>query len=155
MNPRNKPHSELPGQILAYLKEHPGAQLYSIVEAVGFSRGAVTYQIRNLVTDGHITTGGSGGNTRYFLKSARYSREQMMLFAFQANPVKEKLLRHLRKHPGMSREELSETLGIKEGTLYRHLSAMQKAGILSRTRDGHRWLYRLAKEAEALPETGK
>lgn len=89
MHPENKPHSELPEKILAYLTEHPGAQLYRIVSAAGLSRGAVTYQIRNLVSSGYLVSVGRG-NARYYVTSARYSREQMVLCAFLENPVKEK-----------------------------------------------------------------
>ena len=137
--------SELPAKIIAYLKENPGARMYNIVEAAKASRGAVTYQLRNMIASGDISA--CGKNQRcYYLTEADITKEQIQLKEFKTNETKNLIITELQKTPKMTREELSEALGIKKGTLYRHLASLEKSGVLKRKRDGHSLRYEVSEK---------
>ena len=137
--------SELPGKITAYLKENPGARMYNIVEAAKASRGAVTYQLRNMISSGEVSVCGKKQRC-YYLTSTDITKEQIQLNEFKTNETKSLIITELQKNPKMTREELSEILGIKKGTLYRHLASLEKAGILKRRRDGHCLRYEVSEK---------
>ena len=158
---KNPRASTLPEKITAYLKENPGVQLYRIVEAVGASRGAITYQIRTMTAKGLITyqirtmtakglitVHEETGCRRYYLHTFTYTKDTEILKIFLENNTKTKILRILQKTPALSREELAEKTGIPKNTLYRHLAAMSDAGTLKRKRNGHKWLYSLAEKTK-------
>lgn len=140
-----KKTSELPAKITAYLKENPGARMYNIVEAAKASRGAVTYQIRNMIASGEVSAAGKNQKC-YYLTSTDITKEQIQLKEFRTNETKSLIIAELQKTPKMTREELSEALGIKKGTLYRHLASLEKAGILKRRRDGHCLRYEVSEK---------
>ena len=140
-----KKTSELPAKITAYLKENPGARMYNIVEAAEASRGAVTYQIRNMIASGEVSAAGKNQKC-YYLTSTDITKEQIQLKEFRTNETKSLIIAELQKTPKMTREELSEALGIKKGTLYRHLASLEKAGILKRRRDGHCLRYEVSEK---------
>lgn len=145
---KNPRASTLPEKITAYLKENPGVQLYRIVEAVGASRGAITYQIRTMTAKGLITVHEETGCRRYYHHTFTYTKDTEILKIFLENNTKTKILRILQKTPALSREELAEKTGIPKNTLYRHLAAMSDAGTLKRKRNGHKWLYSLAEKTK-------
>ena len=140
-----KKTSELPSKITAYLKENPGARMYNIVEAAKASRGAVTYQIRNMIASGEVSAAGKNQKC-YYLTSTDITKEQIQLKEFRTNETKSLIIAELQKTPKMTREELSEALGIKKGTLYRHLASLEKAGVLKRKRDGHCLRYEVSEK---------
>lgn len=140
-----KKTSELPLKITTYLKENPGARMYKIVEAAEASRGAVTYQLRNMIESGEVSV--AGKNQRcYYLTETDITKEQIQLKEFKTNETKSLIITELQKTPKMTREELSEALGIKKGTLYRHIASLEKAGILKRRRDGHCLRYEVSEK---------
>ena len=147
--------SELPEKITTYLKENPGSRLYSIVNAIGASRGAVTYQLRNMIYQEQVFAGGSGASKCYYLKCDRYSKEQILLHEFRKNQTKNQIITQLINTPKLTREELSEVLNIKEGTIYRHLVSLEKAGILKRKRDGHSLRYEVSEKTLLTLRTEK
>ncbi|HJJ63914.1 MAG TPA: winged helix-turn-helix domain-containing protein, partial [Methanocorpusculum sp.] len=65
---------------------------------------------------------------------------------FRKNQTKSQIIAELQKTPKMTREELSDVLGIKKGTLYRHLASLEKAGVLKRKREGHCLRYEVAEK---------
>ena len=137
--------SELPGKITSYLKENPGARMYNIVEAAKASRGAVTYQLRNMIASGEVAV--AGKNQRcYYLTTSGFTKEQIQLNEFRKNQTKSQIIAELQKTPKMTREELSDVLGIKKGTLYRHLASLEKAGVLKRKREGHCLRYEVSEK---------
>ena len=148
--PNTRPPSPLPEKITAYLAENPGDQLYKIVEAVNASRGAVTYQLRTMESTGLIKVYEKTGYRRYYLYSFDYAKEEALLNIHLENKTKAGVICSLRETPGLSRKELAEKTGVPQNTLYRHIAALCKAGILKRERDGHRWRYRLSEKTERL-----
>ena len=142
--------SPLPDMITAYLAENPGAQLYKIVEAVGASRGAVTYQLRTLAAKGIIKVHAETGSRRYYLHSFSYAQDTELLHTFLENKTKSDVLAILKKTPGLTRKDLAAQTGVPENTLYRHIAALSEAGILKRERDGHRWRYTVSEKAELV-----
>ena len=142
---KTKKISELPGKITAYLKENPGARMYNIVEAAEASRGAVTYQLRNMIESGEVSAAGKKQRC-YYLTSSGITKEQINLKEVQTNETKSLIISELQKTQKMTREELSEALGIKKGTLYRHLASLERAGILKRKRDGHCLRYEVSEK---------
>ena len=119
--------------------------MYNIVEAAEASRGAVTYQIRNMIASGEVSAAGKNQKC-YYLTSTDITKEQIQLKEFRTNETKSLIIAELQKTPKMTREELSEALGIKKGTLYRHLASLEKAGILKRRRDGHCLRYEVSEK---------
>ena len=146
--------SELPIKITAYLKENPGVRMYDIVEATKASRGAVTYQLRNMIASGEISAAGKKQRC-YYLTTSGFTKEQIQLKEFRANETKSLIIAELQKTPKMTREELSDTLGIKKGTIYRHLASLEKAGILKRRRDGHSLRYEVSEKTLQALRTEK
>lgn len=148
--PNTRPPSPLPEKITAYLAENPGDQLYKIVEALNASRGAVTYQLRNLENAGIIKVHEETGCRRYYLYNFAYAKEEALLNIHLENKTKAGIIHSLQETPGLSRKELAEKTGVPQNTLYRHIAALCKAGILKQERDGHMWRYRLSEKTERL-----
>ena len=147
MNPSRS--SPLPNRITTYLAENPGAPLYKIVEAVGASRGAVTYQIRTLTAKRIIKVHEETGTRRYYLYNFSYTQDTELLHSLLENKTKSDVLAVLKKSPGQTRKEIAKEIGIPENTLYRHIAALVNAGILRRERDGHSWRYMVSKKYPA------
>ena len=116
-----------PMQILAYLKDHPGAQQSEIVRATGYSRGSVSYNLYGLLRENKIQK----------VKACYYPAGEKTGSRFAIvlkNPSRRKIVMLVLENPGISQKQLAEKTAIPSATLRWHIRRLTEDGILSAER---------------------
>ena len=113
-------------QILSYLKEHPGVSETDIVNATGFSRGSVSYNLRKLLEDGRV----SKISSRYYPYDASPSETEVKAEKVLGNKRRQRIFKIILENPGISQKQLSDEMQMPLSTLRWHLGKLEDANLI-------------------------
>ena len=113
-------------QILSYLKEHPGVSETDIVNATGFSRGSVSYNLRKLLEDGRV----SKISSRYYPYDASPSETEAKAEKVLGNKRRQRIFKIILENPGISQKQLSDEMQMPLSTLRWHLGKLEDANLI-------------------------
>ena len=113
-------------QILSYLKEHPGVSETDIVNATGFSRGSVSYNLRKLLEDGRV----SKISSRYYPYDAYPSETEAKAERVLGNKRRQRIFKTILENPGISQKQLADEMQIPLSTLRWHLGKLEDANLI-------------------------
>ena len=113
-------------QILSYLKEHPGVSETDIVNATGFSRGSVSYNLRKLLEDGRV----SKISSRYYPYDAYPSETEAKAEKVLGNKRRQRIFKIILENPGISQKQLADEMQIPLSTLRWHLGKLEDANLI-------------------------
>jgi len=113
-------------QILSYLSEHPGISETDIVNATGFSRGSVSYNLRKLLQDGRV----SKISSRYYPYDASPSETEAKAEKVLGNKRRQRIFKKILENPGISQKQLSDEMQMPLSTLRWHLGKLEDANLI-------------------------
>lgn len=113
-------------QILSYLKEHPGVSETDIVNATGFSRGSVSYNLRKLLEDGRV----SKISSRYYPYDASPSETEAKAEKVLGNKRRQRIFKIILENPGISQKQLADEMQMPLSTLRWHLGKLEDANLI-------------------------
>ena len=113
-------------QILSYLKEHPGVSETDIVNATGFSRGSVSYNLRKLLEDGRV----SKISSRYYPYDASPSETEAKAEKVLGNKRRQRIFKIILENPGISQKQLADEIQMPLSTLRWHLGKLEDANLI-------------------------
>ena len=113
-------------QILSYLKEHPGVSETDIINATGFSRGSVSYNLRKLLEDGRV----SKISSRYYPYDASPSETEAKAEKILGNKKRQRIFKIILENPGISQKQLADDMQMPLSTLRWHLGKLEDANLI-------------------------
>ena len=137
-----------PRKIEGFITGYPGCSQKEIMDATGYSRGSVLYNLRRLEQKKIVQSASYYGSVRYFLQSAGGSAMKMTIKTIMAREKPAQLLRMIAESPECGSGELASRMGICKTTLVWHLDRLRESGVIVKKEDG----YQLSSEAEDIWE---
>ena len=113
-------------QILSYLSEHPGVSETDIINATGFSRGSVSYNLRKLLEDGSV----SKISSRYYPYDASPSETEAKAEKVLGNKRRQRIFKTILENPGISQKQLTDEMQMPLSTLRWHLGKLADANLI-------------------------
>ncbi|MCZ9313365.1 MAG: hypothetical protein O0V67_08290 [Methanocorpusculum sp.] len=152
---KKRERSPIPKKLLAYIKTHPGSTQKQLLAAMKTSRGSVCYHLDKLGNAKKLQKVYSGNVPRYYPATEQTFTEDPLEHALRQLVSRKKsgiFLRTLHEHPGITRKELAELLGVLPTTIHWYLHTHANECIVSMERDGHEFHYALTAEAKQIYE---
>ena len=109
--------------ILAYLQKHPGAQQTEIINATGFSRGSVSYNLKRLNQEMKIYKT-KDSISRYYTHGTYHTENDQKLQILLGNEKRMNIFQTIHDNPGISQRQLSKKSRIPMTTLRWHLDKL-------------------------------
>jgi len=114
----------------------PGVDLRKLIEITGMNENTLRYHLERLHDGGKIQTTTTGGVCHYFENHGKYSAEEQILMARMLNDASSRILQIILNHPGLSRGELAELLGVAGPTVTRSVQHLIDDRLIHIERDG-------------------
>lgn len=118
-------------RVLRYIDGHPGATLYELVQGLGMNVGTVRYHLLILGVNRRIISHRADAKfVRYFTNSGAYSPDEQYALSLVKREGVGRLLGLLLEKPGLSNQELSKELNMRESNVSRYMSELTGRGIV-------------------------
>lgn len=124
-------------QILSYLSEHPGVSETDIINATGFSRGSVSYNLRKLLQDGSV----SKISSRYYPFTVCPAETEAKAEKVLGNKRRQRIFKTILENPGISQKQLADEMQIPRSTLRWHLGKLAEANLIQIESEQHTLCY--------------
>ncbi|MBE6506691.1 MAG: winged helix-turn-helix transcriptional regulator [Methanocorpusculum parvum] len=115
--------------ILEYLQKHPGAQQTEIINATGFSRGSVSYNLKRLNQEMKIYKT-KDSIAHYYTHDTYHTEKDRKAWKLLENESRMNIFQTIHDNPGISQRQLSKETGIPMTTLRWHLDKMVGEGLI-------------------------
>ncbi|MDV0443071.1 winged helix-turn-helix transcriptional regulator [Methanorbis rubei] len=125
-----------PQRIAKFIEAHPGCSQKEIIDATGYSRGSVLYNLKLLKQKKIVQEDTYYGTIRYFSREANTSAMERMFHTILDQEKPARVLRAIAESPGISDAELAEKISVAKTTLAWHLGRFADAGIVMKTKEG-------------------
>lgn len=145
MNPEEEENST-PARILSYLRYHPASPLQRIVDAVGVSRGSVSYQIMRLEKEGKIVSQEIHGRRYYSSMQSGITPLSAELFRILSHKRTREIFLSLLKKPNQTISLIAEDIGRTPNAVGYQMKKISNA-ILVKTEEKRNTCYSLHPEA--------
>ena len=109
--------------ILAYLQKHPGAQQTEIINATGFSRGSVSYNLKRLNQEMKIYKT-KDSIARYYTHDTYHTEKDRKAWKLLENESRMNIFKIIHNNPSISQRQLSKNSRIPMTTLRWHLDKL-------------------------------
>ena len=122
--------------IYSCVTENPGIQLSDLKRSTGFSYKNLTYHL-NVLTNFHLITSEECRNTtRYFENSGKFSQEERAMLMHLNHLSDRKIIETVLHHPGISRREISNQVGISGPSVSWHMHFLLNDRIIEQRKEG-------------------
>lgn len=119
-----------------FLDKTEMAHLRQIQRALGIPIGSLTHHLDVLEDEGLVVSVRRAGHRVFFLAEDTDSRDELERVALLADPTRRSVAELLRERGSLSQKELSEAVGVTQGTISRHLSKLHEAGLVQIVENG-------------------
>lgn len=143
-----------PGRSEVYerVKGYPGISFAQLADAVGFGQSTLNYHLRVLEKNEFITAVKDGRYLRFFDRQAgTYAGHRKLAVSALRNQTTAAMARHIKANPGVVQRDLAAAFGVTASTVNWHVTRLEGAGLVSRTRDAHFTRYFIADGWSQLP----
>jgi len=123
-------------RIYELIKQNPGIHLSEIARELEYAWGTTLHHLRKLRADHLILFKDVGHHKSFFINGSGLSEIQMQAMSLIKNGTLAHLAQYLELHPRVSLKELSEALNISPPLAAFHIRKLEKAGFVSKVRDG-------------------
>lgn len=148
LNPEEEENST-PARILRYLRCHPASPMQRIVDAVGVSRGSVSYQIMRLEKEGKIVSQEIQGRRYYSAMQSGITPLSAELFRILSHKRTREIFLSLLKKPNQTISLIAEDISRTPNAVGYQMKKISNA-ILVKTEEKRNTSYSLQPEAVHL-----
>jgi len=138
--------------VFSAISAHPGIDVPLLAGTTGINENTLRYHLVKLVESGRITYLVKPGVIRYFLNQGSYSPAEQVLIHYLWSETPRKILLLLRSNPGLSRQQISDALGISGPSVTRHMEHLIDDGIIENRFPGRSNHYYLTEGTKAIFE---
>ncbi|MBI2078329.1 MAG: winged helix-turn-helix transcriptional regulator [Euryarchaeota archaeon] len=128
--------NERRARIFELIKQNPGIHLSEIARSLDFAWGTTLHHLRKLRADRLVMFKSMGHHKSFFINGSGLSERQMEALSLVKNGTLANLAHYLEGHPRTTLKELSEALGISPPLAAFHIRKLEKAGFVTKVRDG-------------------
>jgi len=146
---KNVLQNEGRGRIFQVIHKHPGIDVVTLSDAVGMNINTVRYHLIKLTATGKITYLTRPGILRYYPNQGSYSVFEQLIIHYLRNPTTSAIIAHLERLPGITRQNLADSLGISGPSVTRHMQQLIEDRIVTNTPNGVTNHYQLSPESAA------
>lgn len=114
----------------------PGIDLKTLTQITGMNENTLRYHLERMQESSKIQVASIGGSAHFFENHGRYSKEEQTLIARMFTEGSGRILQTILRHPGISRGELAEMLGVAGPTVTRSMTRLIHEGLILQERDG-------------------
>lgn len=132
--------------VFSAISGNPGIDVPMLVRSTGINENTLRYHLVKLVESGRITYLVKPGVIRYFLNQGSYSPAEQVLIHYLWSETPGAIIRLLRSTPGLTRQQISDALGITGPSVTRHMNHLIDDGIIQNRFPGRSNHYYLTEE---------
>jgi len=123
--------------IFRCLKENPGIGLADMERSTGFSCKNLIYHLNILSIFGMVTLDECKNTTGYFQNLGNFSHEERTMMMYLNHPSDRKIVEAILHHPGISRHEISNHVGISGPSVSWHIHFLLHDRIIEQKKEGN------------------
>ncbi|QYZ79401.1 winged helix-turn-helix transcriptional regulator [Methanofollis formosanus] len=131
----------LRGAIYQCIRARPGIHLRALSATTGTPMGTLRYHLGLLHQNHKVTVLQEDGRLMYYENSGTYTLTQQRLLKHLRNPTTRHILCEVLRHPGMSRKEVAEIVGITGPAVHWHMKKLEEDGFVRQERSGRTTRY--------------
>lgn len=135
-------------RIYEHVRDHPGAYVREIMQALAMPQGQVNYHLDRLESRGLVVSSKEEYHKRYFL-AGQVPRAQRGLARFLKARVPRAVLLALLEEPRLGHGALAQRVGVSPPTLTYHMKRLEAQQVVARETEGAVVRYRVL-DPEAL-----
>ncbi|ABE51244.1 winged helix-turn-helix transcriptional regulator [Methanococcoides burtonii] len=135
--------------VFEYIVSNPGCSVADISHGLELNRGTAKYHLKKLHNEHKITVYDHGSSPRFFQNNSVCSEQAQILAPFLQDANQKQILLMIRDKPGMTNNEISQTLCITNSTVSYHLKKMTTNELLQAEKDGRFKRYSLNPRMES------
>ncbi len=137
-------------RVFTTISENPGIDVPELARLTGINENTMRYHLVKLVESGRVTYLVKPGVIRYFPNQGSYTPAEQVLIHYLWSDTPRAILLLLRSAPGLTRQQISDTLGITGPSVTRHMEHLIDDGIIENRSSGRSNHYYLAKEPREM-----
>jgi len=118
------------------VKENPGIRLADMERSTGFSCKNLIYHLNVLSVFGTVTSDECKNTTGYFENSGKFSHEERTMMMHLNHISDRKIVETILHHPGVSRHEISDYVGISGPSVSWHMHFLLHDRIIEQKKKG-------------------
>lgn len=132
-------------KIYKFIQGMPGLHMREIQRETGIPLGTLNYHLMCLEEDEAVTSKREGKYRRYYAAGGMTAIDKKVLSVLRQK-IPRRIVLYLLVNPGISRNNISEQLGISDSTTTFHLKKLINSGIVEQVRSGRESLYTVSNE---------
>ena len=136
-------------RVYVHIRAHPGIHLRQLCRDLGLAVGDVQYQVGRLEKEGAVKSSRRGLYRNFYPGGIFREREGLVLSSLAQKTPREVLLR-LIESPGLSQEDLAESLGLSPPSVSWQMKRLTRLGLVERQQNGRFAAYRVVGNAAEI-----
>jgi predicted transcriptional regulator len=137
------------GEILEYLRAHPGCTIADLSKNTGINRGSVKYHLSVLLIERKIVRK-KEGKLMYLFMNGGTDPEKKRMYGYIMSHPKQEILKIIQDEPGIGNKDIAERLGLDRSTVHWHLSQFLDEKMVVSQWDGRNLNYSLTQEVDEI-----
>jgi DNA-binding MarR family transcriptional regulator len=137
------------GEVLQYIKSHPGSHLRQIKRDLDLSMGVIQYHLYSLEKERKILSR-RGSLYKRFYATLTFTEHQQEVLDVLSQETERDLLVYLLHHSGATQKELSEFAQTSPGTINWHMKRLVSSTLVGSRRDGQFVRYYVSGDSEEI-----
>ncbi|MFZ3384591.1 MAG: winged helix-turn-helix transcriptional regulator [Candidatus Methanoperedens sp.] len=123
-------------KILDYIKKNPGTSFCVISKETYVNRGTLSYHLQILEMYDTIMVNRKRGYAKYFENHGKFNYDEQIILQYLKKDIPRKIIKILIEHPGVSRKDISSTIGISEQAVSWYMKPLRTDGIVESETEG-------------------
>ena len=136
------------------ISNNPGIDVPTLAGITGLNENTLRYHLVKLIANGKVTYLVKPGVIRYFLNQGAYSVYEQVLLHYLWSETPREILQLVRRTPGLTRQQISDSLGISGPSVTRQMDHMKEDRVIENRFPGRSNHYYLTDEAMTIFERG-
>jgi DNA-binding transcriptional ArsR family regulator len=133
--------------IYTAITAYPGTDVKSLAGITRINENTLRYHLVKLVETGKVTYLARSGVVRFFPNQGAYSTCEQVIIHYLRTETPGKLLWLIYNHPGLTRQQIADSLGISGPSVTRHMDHLTEDQVVDISFPGRSNHYYLTKEA--------
>lgn len=134
------------------ITNNPGIDVPTLARLTGLNENTLRYHLVKLIANGKVTYLVKPGVIRYFLNQGAYKPYEQVFIHYLWSETPREILRLLRRTPGLTRQQISDSLGISGPSVTRQMDHLKEDRLIENRFPGRSNHYYLTHEAVTIFE---
>jgi DNA-binding transcriptional ArsR family regulator len=134
------------------ITHNPGVDAPTLAGITGLNENTLRYHLVKLIANGKVTYLVKPGVIRYFLNQGAYSPYEQVFIHYLWAETPRKIILLLKRKPGLTRQQISDSLGISGPSVTRQMDHMGEDRVIENRYPGRSNHYHLTDEAVTVVE---